>query len=61
MFAVASLLMTLGVITSVAWLIHRAFEEMNARMNHVCWIDDTLCRDCADYASYAEFRDRVKG
>lgn len=56
MFGFVTALMTLGVISGVAWLIHRAFEEMNARMNHVCWIDDTLCRECSDYASYAEYR-----
>lgn len=33
MFEVACLLMTLGVIGGVAWLIHRAYEELHAYLD----------------------------
>lgn len=56
MFGFVSVLLVLSVVSGVAWLIHRAYEEINARRSHVCWIDDTVCRECTDYVSYAQFR-----
>jgi len=53
---VALLLTVNAVFWTAVWLFLRWREERDARINHVCWIDDTLCRDCADYASYAEYR-----
>lgn len=57
MFGFVSVLLVLSVISGVAWIIHRAYEEISCRMNHVCWIDDTVCPECTDWESYAQFRD----
>jgi len=59
MFAFASVLLVLAVISMTAWLIHRAYEEISARMNHVCWIDETTCDECSAFDSFAEYRDSL--
>ena len=48
-----------AVCWTALWLFMRWREERNARVNHVCWVDDTLCTKCGGYASYAEYRDSL--
>ena len=49
-----------AVFWTALWLLLRLWEERDARVNHVCWVDDTLCPDCGGYASYAEYRDSLR-
>ena len=45
----AALLLTVNAVFWTAlWLALRWKEERHARLHHVCWIDDTLCADCAN-------------
>jgi hypothetical protein len=54
--AIVSVIATaIAVVATLAWLVHRAYEEIQARRHHVCWIDDTSCAWCAPFDSFSEY------
>ena len=36
-----------AAVLTTRWVVLRVQEELFARRNHVCWIDDSSCGDCA--------------
>ena len=44
-----------AAVLTLRWVILRVQEELYARRNHVCWIDDTSCADCGGHTSWSSW------